>query len=62
MSDDHAHTGGPGSSGAIKIIIEVSEDGVLKIHASAPDESAVVVALATALAAVKNVDSEQFLH
>jgi hypothetical protein len=63
MSDAHAHTDGPDSSGAIRVVIEVGEGGVLKIQAYAPDENAVVAALATALATVKaGVDSEQCLH
>jgi hypothetical protein len=63
MSDAYAHMAEPDHTDTIKITIEVGEDGVLKIQAYAPDENAVVAALATALATVKSgVDSEQCLH
>jgi hypothetical protein len=53
----------PDFPGAIKITLEVSEDGVLKIQTTTPDEGALIAALEFALFAVKaGVDSEQFLH
>jgi hypothetical protein len=53
----------PDSLDAIKIIIEVGEDGVFKVQSSPPDEDALVAALELALFAVKTkLDSEQCLH
>jgi hypothetical protein len=63
MSDAHAPMNEPDFPDTIKITIEVSKDGVLKIQAYAPDENAVIAALAAAMATVKaGVDSGQCLH
>ena len=48
---------------AIKILIEVSEDGVFKVQSSPPDEDALIAALKMALFAVTTkVDNDRCLH
>jgi len=53
----------PGAPDAIKILIEVDEDGLFKIQSTPPDEESLVAALELALFAVKTkVDNERCLH
>jgi len=59
----HVRMDTPGAPDAIKILIEVDEDGLFKIQSAPPDGDALIAALELALFAVKTkVDNERCLH
>jgi hypothetical protein len=62
MSDDHARMEYPDFPGAVTVIIELEDDGVLRIKSTPSDEGVLVAALKIALLAVTKVDNAQLLH